>query len=182
AEEQLHFRVRCCRGDAVGDRDRGEVVARTGGVVVYGSRDGGDRAAVHRHLSVGLRKLVERGRGTGPIRVGDDRRVRRDRERARASTWTVGRREVLATIGVCLREVPGREIVISVVAAPALAFPRQVLEGDRPAGGRATARDVQPEPLRRYLILGVLRVLRVQDPVDPALRNAVGRVDRRRNR
>ena len=139
-----------------------------------GRRHGGDRAAVHRHQAVS--QLVTCRRASRTVRVRDDRVVDRNLERACASARAIGRCEPLAAIGVRLREVPGRERVIGVVAGSALALPGQVLDGDLPAGGRPAARHVEPEPLRGYLIFGVLGVVRVQDSVDPALRNAICRV------
>src|SRR5204863_6103349 len=108
-------------------------------------------------------------RASGSVRVGDDLVIDRNREFALHAPGAVRGCYSLAAVSGRLGVVPLSERVVRVVADAALTLTRQVLEGDRPVGGRAVPRQVEEEPLGSVVVFVVARVVRVQDPVDPVL-------------
>jgi hypothetical protein len=72
---------------------------------------------------------------------------------------------------VILRQVPGGEGVVGVDAA----LPRLVCYLDGTAGGEPPGREIEYHPLRDRLVFGVVRVVRVENSVDPTARTIGGR-------
>ena len=154
-------------GDAIGD-DNGRVViaAGVGRVIMTGDRDAGDGAAIHGQPSpwTGGNHVVRGaggGRGDG---AGHQRRVVRNGKSAGRPTRTVTGRQALAAIRAALGVVPRRERVVSVDIALA-GFPA---DGRGPVGGWAIRRKIDHHALGGDFIFRVVRLVDVQDPVDPA--------------
>ncbi len=176
---------------SVGDGDRREIVLSRGVRVVVrgdGVRDVGDDAPPHRHLPPGPCRdhmVVEAAAsaigGVGAfstyVRINKCR-VIRDTEgahRAAKLGCTVAAPYTRAPIGGILREVPGGQGVVGVYGA----LPRLVLYCDGAAGSGPAGREIEYDTLGDGLVFGVVRVVRVEDAVDPAVRTIRGRARQR---
>jgi hypothetical protein len=124
------------------------------------------RQPVHRELAISVGQVVI-GCGSRCGSEGrQDLRVGGHVERHRETADLIGRIEPLVVIGVRLCVVPGRQRVIRVRLGRALA--RLIRERQRVLQRRAS-RNIDFSTLGGDLVLGVVRVARLQDAVDPAI-------------
>ncbi len=171
-EEEHDLRSIGRRRNRVRQRDVRVLVARSCRIVVRVCRGAGELPTVEREDLAA--ELVPGGGAARPVQIRDDGGVARNRERRGRAGNAVRRVEVRAAISARLRLVPGREGVVRV--HPTLAGEEGDL--DRATGGRAVLREVEDHALWRDVVLRVVRVVGIQDPVDPVLRTVRRRARR----